>query len=895
VRIYAEDVTIGAALKVKELFLSANSVTGVNGAGVDADGQSGGPGGPDTELPGQQAKPGDPGDPAKSVTVILGIAEAAALGFSIRAVGGSGGGGQNNNATATGSKGGDGGSAGVGGDIRVFARHSIAIRLDAVRAIYRATTGPEAATAVGILADLVGPDDTAVWDSVQSMKAAVDLWTSTSKTTLTSVSEPLAWALEGQLMSWQTTTTAAIDVAPGSYGVYGKGLTNGENGALAQAGTRLVRVFVDYGKLATSGVKDLLYLHPEQCSMLLQRAEVTYFVADPIVNPTAVQDAGTFLQRLIDRTMPFADAKAGDPLHDAYNDPANQATLGSGDCVNSLAGIYARASILKQQLHQGLDYFGHRYNYAPLASNTFYDKQLSQMLGWFKDLEAKYTTYFTNLGDAQQATQQLQAVLRSARHVKATAQNDLKQLYDQASSVLTVIESYEQPLKTQHDALVQLISEFESDLKNHFDFNFSDFFSSLSTVAFAPESRWMWATQVAQIGYKFDTNIVQDDGTSVKKKYLLRQVQTVDGSIDSILEGYALADDGTLGEDDQGAAMLLADQQTLYKTLDQVYSKFPDDIDAIKQAFQTYVNTVLERNQQILNYNAIVLTIAKKVQLASDTQNRIDTVSAKLSAQYQPDLPLMTTFVSRLYYQARSQILETLYLATKAYQFWALSDENLIAQTLGGDTATINAEALEGSQVTIIGQYGNAVEGFGRDADTYPSVPSETGILLPLSKEQVQLLQNSHTLLVSIPAATKETSINTNPFAGLANVRLTKVRLWLPGAVVNDLQGNPDPNGLIRVGLTHTGKETIVAQNGTAYQFTHDPVTVMFIYAPSTKAISQDGDIGCQPIGATTTYALLGPFTWWQIALDPNLNPGLDLSAVSGASLEFHITDYAYN
>lgn len=83
-----------------------------------------------------------------------------------------------------------------------------------------------------------------------------------------------------------------------------------------------------------------------------------------------------------------------------------------------------------------------------------------------------------------------------------------------------------------------------------------------------------------------------------------------------------------------------------------------------------------------------------------------------------------------------------------------------------------------------------------------------------------------------------------NPFAGFANVRVTKVRLWADGVTTAD--------GQLQVRITHTGNETVVSQHNQGYPFSHDPVTLL------------------------------------------EYNVELDLSGLTSATLEFHITSYTF-
>ncbi|WP_437313021.1 hypothetical protein [Sorangium sp. So ce385] len=899
-RVYAEDTVLATTLKAQDCYLSLHALTAVAGAGIDVSGAEGKPGGPATEVPGKPAAEGQPGLHGNALVVLLGSADAAPPPLMLTATGGDGGKGQDNLSSTAGSAGGRGGDAGNGGTVFVAARQIFRVWLDGLRQIFRARASTDARSAVATFADLVNarPDaaqaipvanGATLKDVAGQLGALVATWDDSSMAEARLLAEPVALLLQSRVLAWQTGIIGKVDVSAGDYGPYGAGLANGDNGLAGSPGVRTVTTFSDAGQLPSLGLDDLLFAHPEQCTMLLQKAQLRYFTAHPVQNPDAIRDTAAMLDRLIERTGDFPSLTGDAPLLQAYNDLDNQRALGSGDCVGTLINVFRSASVLRQQLRQGLDSFGHPYDFAPLASYDFYSSQLEQMMDAFQSVESSYQAYFTAEEETKEREAALQQSLTSAKQARESARNDIDQLFGQATRVLTVIRSYEPTLQAQRDEVVRKLERFKEKLEKHFDLELKDLFSAIATVAFAPESPWMWATQGASTLYKFDTEIVTDDGQSIPKDYLVSHVASVDGSLQSIVEGYKALPDGTLSEDDDGAALLIANQQALSKTLDSVYSKFPDEADALKTAFQTYVDSVVARNNQILDYNAIVLLLARKQQVVEELEGRIDTIGQQLLQGYQPNLPLMTSFMSRLYQQSREQILETLYLTTRAFQFWAVTDDNLLTEALDGNAVpAIDAGVLQAARIAILRRYQTAVESFGHGAQPYPDPrqPSQPGVQVQLTGLQLDQLRRSGRLLLSIPAAYKNSLKQDNPFADFANVRVTKVRLWADGVTTSD--------GQLHIRITHTGNETVVSQHNQGYRFSHDPVTLLFIYGLADKTPIEDGDFNYQPAGTQQSYALLGPFTWWQIEIPEENNVGLDLSGLTSATLELHITNYTF-
>lgn len=94
-----------------------------------------------------------------------------------------------------------------------------------------------------------------------------------------------------------------------------------------------------------------------------------------------------------------------------------------------------------------------------------------------------------------------------------------------------------------------------------------------------------------------------------------------------------------------------------------------------------------------------------------------------------PDLPDLVSFVSRLFYANRNQIMHNLDLTVRAYRFWTLSDRNLLNEAYGGKTPPqIDHAALDSAQITILNAYGQAVENFGTNHSVFSANASANGL-----------------------------------------------------------------------------------------------------------------------------------------------------------------------
>jgi hypothetical protein len=143
--------------------------------------------------------------------------------------------------------------------------------------------------------------------------------------------------------------------------------------------------------------------------------------------------------------------------------------------------------------------------------------------------------------------------------------------------------------------------------------------------------------------------------------------------------------------------------------------------------------------------------------------------------------------------------------------------------------------------------------------------------------------ESAFRVIVTLPLCKQETEKADSPFAGMADVRLTHVRLFLEGAKTTD--------GVLAIGIEHMGSETVVDMRDETHGFVHNAIDVTFQYEPATGKIHSDGIIAD---AVQDTYALPGPFAMWQISVSKVSNDALDLSGVTKAWFEFSGTHRSF-
>ena len=878
--VFAESLLLSNSVIGRNLSLHTAQITTSGNARLDVSGASG-----DSwpMLPKGDGKPGKPANHGGSIHVYAESATAADLRLSLTARGGDGGPGQS---TADGS-GGGGADGGQGGTVRiVFGSpfHQALRALEDIFGIGADSEGSEHAAlvskkaAVGKLASLLtalgeGRDD------LKQLAARLQAASVDPLSTISQLDDLLELAdrrLRIEIELDAASLLPGIQTSGGRYGVYGSGPEgNGSNGKPGTPGTTSVQaVGFDAAIMRTV---PFVFAHPDQCQMLLRKAAALYYAG----TGSSLSQAAALLERLVARLGFVEGLQPEDALYKAYSDASY--TLAMPDALPMLASVYDSASSLLRQFRLGQDYYGRSNTYTPRGSHTFYDKQSQRLLLNLEKIEVTYAAYYEAQREQTVTVDMVVESLHQADMLIEETRSQIEQLKAESGKTAISIAGYEPVIKRKHEAVQALIKEAEAEIRSSVSLNFADVVEGLTMVAFAP-TKAMTSLQTGNLIFKGITQLPDDLGTSVNKDYLIDSLTAIAATEAGLLEGYQLQNDGTLQVDDPGAAKLLAVEQDLMTLLNSYRSRL-SNLKKLKEAFDDYVKCVIDRNNFVVHYNAIIALwinysdriqyyTAKKEQLSSDQADA-----------YNPNLPLVAAYIAQMYQDAKSQVMESLYMTQRSLRFWSLTQVDAIQQVLAGrPLSKISSIDLTKVQSNLIRQYANAVENFGHDAQKFPAPSAANGIIYPLSTSQLDALKENNGVILSIPAVYPETDKSSSPFAGWANIRLNKVRVWLRGAKTAD-------NSLL-VSIRHFGKETIVDARGVDYAFSHDPITIGFKYNTSTNAIDEDGELASIE---SQTYSLVGPFATWRVMIEPRYNDSLDLSQVTEGYFEFFGTNELFH
>jgi hypothetical protein len=657
-----------------------------------------------------------------------------------------------------------------------------------------------------------------------------------------------------------------------------------------------------------------------QSSMVLQKAKLLYLTADPTANPSAYAEASTLLIWLQETLAAYAGSTP----------PAGYST----DDVSLLGSIYQQSSALLLQLTFGRDSFGNVQSFVPQGSYSMYSGLLQSMLGpqgTFTQLEAQYLMNLNALGQTQATLQQLSVPVLQGQQQAAALGGQAAAALAAATALASTIATDNAAVDHQYAMMEAAISGIEQELCALAGLNCTiDTMtqalnmvvgvSSLADAAQAQQAagavKTAEASQAKQIaaGAKIGTDsagllkstVANCLGVaSLPTTALVAQVDVLGQNVTSVSEAYA-SNGSMLTTADPNAYKLLVAQAD-YDALLKQYLGLSAARAAIN-AIQQYVTLVQQRNTDILSFNTQVGTLLSLQAQTAQNAAQLSLANAALASTSNPALAPLVAFMARLYHDARAQVINTLYMASRSLAFWSVDAPDTSFTTLVGltDPSGITAASLAASMQQIVNELEDAITSFGTAPQTFPTSSGGTnpqGILVTITTASDPGLMSTFTTLnganvyalsLALPVVVPSTSESDSPFFAKANVRLSKVRAWVNGASVGS---NTNGVACLTVGITHTGTESITnPKDSTVNVYTHAPISKTFQFdtrqVQQSSGIVEDGDFA----GASndSMFAQPGPFTTWQIVVDPRYNTGLDMSQVSGLTLEFWGTSYAF-
>lgn len=884
IHIYSNSILISSKLSAPGITIATGSISSTSGTKIDASGKSGkNISKLDPALKGN-GKSGGNGYPGQSINIYISNPLSNIKNFPLLITnGGDGGNGQDADKGA----GGNGGNGGNGGEVEILFNQPLlapAAIIESLNSLSNYSSIQSAITAALETKNKKLESTAKTLSKVYSSyldnpgdKEEIALVEAIGNLKDRSIQLTHLWQLNNLRLK--------IENRYGLYGTYGNGDPAGNSG---KNGKRGAVQYLPTGLLTeiSNAPVSFIPVHPTQCLMLLNRLELLYFITP--INSCNVSSLGLLYSELITNTEFSLKANLRKPIIDLYKE--NAPALGSLSGLEEVTHVCEKSQTLFHQISKGLDYYGHNSQFAPLISYQESKKFFNNLLQNFTQIEKSYHNYFSKL---KQKTADINSIKSMINHTDTTigvAQINLNHLIKSAKITANQIITLNQLIEPKKHKMNKAIASFKEHLKKEFNWPIDDMLNALSAIAFAPKSKLMWVTQIEKLVHTSETTLQTPQGLQIQKSFIVKKIKTFQHTIDGLKESYKQISNGTLNMSDPGANKLIITEEDFESFISKnVAPKFlGSKYAAAKKAIDDYVSAVTLRNTRILFYNAVVLQQISELQTINHLRKKNNKLRKIQLSEYNANLPELVSFMSTAYLRSRSHVLKALYDLSKAFQFWALTDEDILSKAFSdselSNPPTINSSTLSGAKDVIISSYMNELEYQGSASQPFK------GITYQLPELTVNSIKKGELTLFTIKTATEESK--DNPFIGMANVRLNTIRIWLQ--LTQSAKKRIDK---VHVELTQSGDETIVSTSHTPFRFKHSPRPVTFEYNPKTNFIFVDGLIGEDiEIDDDKRFALIGPFAGWTISIPKKMNPDLNAQEdILGVTLEFSGTFHDFD
>lgn len=572
--------------------------------------------------------------------------------------------------------------------------------------------------------------------------------------------------------------------------------------------------------------------------------------------------------------------------------------------TSQLLGILEEAQARLARLQLGQDMFGQNEIWAPRLSYFYYGERIKEMITSYKSLTKELAAYQNNDSKATEQREAVSKVRELVQSEGAAVQTRLDALLNENGPLQATayrIRALDPIMKEQQRHLKDQMQLVADQIKD--SINFKKLLEAFTTMA-SSKSKGEAAKNALKSGhlvYQALTVVNDADGGSIDKKLLIKKVTTCGDTLDSLTQAISAGKEGSVDLEDPEAVKVVTNKENISKLLDQFRNILPEAIrQATNKDLDNFLDTVVSRNNAVLEYNAMVHSVQELQSIKKQQAVMIESLANHKLQSVDPSLPSIVNWLCRTRDDLSLAIMQQLNYASRAIRYWGLV-EGLPLDRPGPLRGAVELEQI---QSRLKQNFDAALNDYAGSTWNKWGGKDSWGRLYKLSAEQLNALKERKpdgkgrlNYSVNIPISPESSGM-----AGIGtNVRIRQIRLWLANAYVDPAMDDSHRQ-IMTITLTHTGDEIIQKSDTQSLSFNHAPVKISFRYhcgnvksLENAKAAAVDGEqvieseMEMLTISARDQSAIapIGPFTTWTATIREIDNPGLDLTRVTGAWLEF--------
>lgn len=562
---------------------------------------------------------------------------------------------------------------------------------------------------------------------------------------------------------------------------------------------------------------------------------------------TAVAQAYAWL---IDINQPFTDP---DAQIDAARVPLPEQKV--------RASMHDSAIVSLMRLQQGLDYYGHSYNWAPVLTLNSLVGRTGQIIELGKVVEDQYNRYRDEGSTGSDRMQAFRQAKQEIDRKLADFLGEIDKLKPQIDNFRTEVEDYSQDLRRQRTLLLEGQLKFRDELVRYLreqsDITLDTFLDMLGTVIGC-----VGGVSEAAGGVKTAIDAVRKaQELSKQVKGVVEVFKKAKATIDGIIKAYSTVKD-FIDEANPNAAKILVDADDFDALIKEYLGKF-DAAGELRRAMDHYLELSQARNMAAYNYSTLVAQLLS-VQVEHDQlYQSIQHINAELAAHQDNLLPVYTAYLQDAYEDVQRNLLRNIYQENRAYQYWSLQERQLQAENLSIATQADTHRLLLAD-----------IDSYRENSELSFDFHQKLTITAERYPHEFAAMLQSRSLAFGL-------DIRSEPgFRNMRHIIARSFKLEFPDIV--------DADQVLFLNLIHSGQavlnsDTDLDTPGAFHVFSHRPRIRLYKIDYQDRSNTAGGNLGDDEQG----YAGVSPFTQWRIDFDLKGNEWLDLSVIKTVELTF--------
>ncbi len=525
------------------------------------------------------------------------------------------------------------------------------------------------------------------------------------------------------------------------------------------------------------------------------------------------------------------------------------------------AGIHNSAVVSLMRLQQGLDYYGHSYNWAPVLNLNNLVTRTSQIINLGKVVEDQFNRYLDKTLTDKQRMQAFGQAKQEIDRKLAEFVSEIEKLQPQIDAFDAEVAKYSESLRKQRTLLLEGQLKFKDELIEYLrkenDLGFEGFLDMIGTLISCA------AGVVEGIGgIKTAIDAVKKAGEFSKQvKGIVEVLKKAKATIDSIKKAYATITE-YVDSGNPNAAKIMVDGGEFDKFLKKYLGKF-DAAGELRKALAYYQTLAQARNMAAYNYTTLVAQVLSIQAQHDQLYSGIQHINAEIAVHQDNVLAIYTAYLKDAYEDVQRNLLRNIYQENRAYQYWSLKDRPLQTNDLNIATQAAAHDRLM-ADIDAFRENNEAFSDFNQklvvSADRYP---------------------NEFAAMPESRSLTFELDIRKEP--GFENMRFIIARSF-----TLEFPEVADGDHVLFVNLVHSGQavlnsDTNLDKLDAVHVFSHRPRVLPYKIDYKEPDNTAGGNLGEGDQG----YIGLSPFTLWRIDFGLKGNEWLDLKVIKTVKLTF--------